>query len=68
MISEFVGQNAEDMKAMKAIMIFILRLSGHANNFTHMWHTQQIFQSGPGLFRQSSGEFIFNLFGFLIHV
>lgn len=54
------------MKAMKVIMIFILRLSGHANNFTNMWHTQEIFQSEPDLFRQGSGEFILNLFGFLM--
>lgn len=37
-----------------------------ANNFTNMWHTQDAFQSEPDLFRQASGEFIFNLFGFLI--
>lgn len=48
------------------IMIFILRLSGHANNFINMWHTQEIFQSEPDLFRQSSGKFILNLFGFLM--
>lgn len=37
-----------------------------ANNFMNKWHTQEIFQSEPDLFRQASGEFIFNLFGFLI--
>lgn len=37
-----------------------------ANCFTKMWHTQEIFLSEPDHFRQASGEFTFNLFGFLI--
>lgn len=37
-----------------------------ANNFMKKWHTNKIFQSESDLFRQSSGKFIINLFGFLI--
>jgi len=65
-ISEFAKCKLHEGNENYNIIYIEAEQGWDANNYMNMWHTQEVFQSEPALSRQASGEFIFNLFGFLI--